>query len=140
MTARLVLGAALALALNAPAFAQHPAGHPDHAPVKPEAGKTVSLQGPQEQAAWANDPYMKKFYEGTKVRLGNGGVNKVDLAAYEADARAIFAEFAKARGVDPAAMQDHLKLIPRQIVQIVKEDPTVLDSYDNFIVAMMGPK
>jgi len=37
-------------------------------------------------------------------------------------------------------MVDHLKLIPRQVVQIVKEDPHVLDSYQNFVDATFGPQ
>jgi hypothetical protein len=37
-------------------------------------------------------------------------------------------------------MQDHLKLIPRQVVQIVKDDPKVIDSYDNFVAATFGPQ
>ena len=43
-------------------------------------------------------------------------------------------------GDGPEHMQDHLKLIPRQIVGIVKDAPKVLDSYDNFVMALMGPK
>ena len=45
-----------------------------------------------------------------------------------------------AMGVGPEHMQDHLKLIPRQVVQIAKEDPHVLDSYDNFVAATFGPQ
>jgi hypothetical protein len=40
----------------------------------------------------------------------------------------------------PEGMVDHLKLIPRQVVQIVKEDPHVLDSYPNFVAATFGPQ
>lgn len=38
------------------------------------------------------------------------------------------------------AMVDHLELIPGQVVQIVKDDPRVLDSFESFIDAMVGPK
>ena len=37
-------------------------------------------------------------------------------------------------------MVDHLKDIPGQMVGIAKDDPKVLDSYDNFVVALMGPQ
>ena len=37
-------------------------------------------------------------------------------------------------------MQDHLKLIPRQVVKIVADDPHVLDSFDTFADAMIGPR
>ena len=43
-------------------------------------------------------------------------------------------------GASPEGMVDHLKDIPQQMVGIVKDDPKVLDSYDNFIVALMGPQ
>jgi hypothetical protein len=36
-------------------------------------------------------------------------------------------------------MLDHLKDIPRQIVGIVKDDPSVLESPDKFWIAMAGP-
>jgi hypothetical protein len=64
---------------------------------------------------------------------------KVDVDAYEAKSFGIFREFAKANGVPEAAMLDHLKLIPRQVVGIVKDDPSVLKSYDAFWIAMVGP-
>src|SRR5258708_3046977 len=68
------------------------------------------------------------------------GPAKVDVAASEQKSFAIFRDFGASRGMKPDAMQDHLKLIPRQMVQIVKEDPHVLDSYDNFIAAGFGPR
>ncbi len=43
-------------------------------------------------------------------------------------------------GMSPDGMVDHLKDIPRQLVSIVKDDPKVLASYDNFTVALMGPQ
>jgi hypothetical protein len=60
--------------------------------------------------------------------------------AYEARCFAVFRGFGAAHGVKPQAMVDHLKLIPRQLVQIVREDPHVIDSYDNFVVATFGPQ
>lgn len=41
---------------------------------------------------------------------------------------------------DPDGMLEHLKDIPRQIVAIVAGDPAVLDSYENFLVALRGPR
>ena len=68
------------------------------------------------------------------------GPAKVDVAGYEQQSFALFRDFGKSMGVPPEHMQDHLKLIPRQIVQIVKEDPHVLDSYQNFVDAAFGPQ
>jgi hypothetical protein len=36
-------------------------------------------------------------------------------------------------------MVAHLKGIPREVVTIVARDPTTLDSYENFLTALMGP-
>ena len=52
----------------------------------------------------------------------------------------IFRDFGRATSVGADAMQEHLKLIPDQIIQIATEDPKVLASYDNFIAAMLGPQ
>ena len=62
------------------------------------------------------------------------------LSAYEQKSYAIFRAFASSRGMSPDAMQDHLKLIPRQVAQIAKDDPKVLDSYSNFVDAVFGPQ
>ena len=52
----------------------------------------------------------------------------------------IFRDFAPTMHMTPAGMVDHLRLIPRQVVQIVKEDPKVLDSYKTFVDATFGPQ
>lgn len=121
------LCAAAVLGLAGPALAQHPASH---APA--------NMQG-NDQAAWAADAHMHAFYELSKATLGHGPVGAADVDAYEQKAYAIFRDFGASRGMPPAAMQDHLKLIPRQVVQIAKDDPHVLDSYDRFWEAMVGP-
>jgi hypothetical protein len=124
------LAAIAALALAAPAFAQHAA------PAAPQ-GTTASLQGGEQ--AWINDPHMRAFFETTKAAFA-GGPAKVDVDAYEQKSFAIFRDFAPVMHMTPEGMVDHLKLIPRQVVQIVKEDPHVLDSYRNFVDATFGPQ
>lgn len=125
------LAAVAALALAAPAFAQHPA---------PAAAKgtAAKLQGNDEQA-WINDPHMHAFFDTTRAAFA-AGPGKVDADAYEQKSFAIFRDFAPVMHMSPDGMVDHLKLIPRQVVQIVKEDPHVLDSYDNFVAATFGPR
>jgi hypothetical protein len=132
MSSRLVpaLATLAALAFSAPALAQHPA------PAAPQ-GTTASLQGGEQ--AWINDPHMKAFFETTKAAFAAGPA-KVDVDAYEQKSFAIFRDFAPAMHMTPEGMVDHLKLIPRQVVQIVKEDPHVLDSYRNFVDATFGPQ
>lgn len=94
----------------------------------------VDIQGAGE---WKQAPQMRAFYDATVATFANG--TDIDVDAYEARSFAIFREFARASGVSEAGMVDHLKLIPRQIVGIVKEDPGVLKSYDAFWAALAGP-
>ncbi|HEV2531159.1 hypothetical protein [Phenylobacterium sp.] len=132
---RPLLAGLAATALATAALAQGPAQ--DAKPAAAAAPQTRSLQG--DQSAWMNDPHWRAYYELTRQAFANGPA-KVDEAAYQAKAFAIFRDFGVARGVPPEHMVDHLKLIPGQVVKIVREDPTVLASYDNFIAATFGPQ
>lgn len=128
---RLAAGAFLAvLAFSATARA--------HPPTAEAPSAAVNLQG-NDQQSWINDPHMHAFYETSRAAFAQGPA-KVDVAAFEQKSFAIFRDFGASRHMDPMAMQDHLKLIPRQVVQIVKDDPKVLDSYDNFVAATFGPQ
>ena len=132
--------AALALATTAgahPPAAEAPADHASLA-AAPAGSSTVNMQG-NDAKAWAADAHIHAFYDTTVAAFAQGPA-KIDVEAYEQKSFAIFRAFGEAKGVGAAAMQDHLKLIPRQMVGIVKEDPKVLDSYDNFVVALMGPE
>lgn len=95
---------------------------------------TVDIQGANE---WKRSQHMRAYYDETVKTFANG--TDVDVDAYEARSFAIFREFARANGMNEAGMLDHLKLIPRQVVGIVKEDPAVLQSYDAFWAALAGP-
>lgn len=130
-------GLALALvALARPAAAHPPGGPHDQAP---DPSATVSLQGGGDhQKMWIENPHMRAFYDLTRSAFAQGPA-KVDVDGYERKSFAIFREFGVQMGWGAAAMQDHLKLISRQVVQIVREDPKVLDSYDNFVAATFGP-
>ena len=104
----------------------------------PTAAGSMSLQGNDTAAFFAN-PNAHAFYDLTVKTFANGpkGVN---FAVYQDQSFAVFRALGASMGVPPAAMQDHLKLIPGQMVQIVSEDPSVLKTYDSFIEAMIGPK
>ena len=128
---RLALGLLAALVLGSNAVAHPPA-------AAPASSTTKNLQG-NDAASWIADPHIHAFYDTTVAAFAQGPA-KVDVAGYEQKSFAIFREFGVSRGVGAAAMQDHLKLIPRQVVGIVKEDPKVLDSYDNFVAAVFGPQ
>lgn len=130
MSPRPAILVALALAAApAAALAEHGAAAPPPT--------TQSLQG--DQARWIADPHMHAFYDLAVQAFANGPA-KVDEVAFQAKSFAIFREFAVARHIPPEHMVDHLKLIPGQVVQIAKEDPTVLKSYDNFVAAVFGPQ
>jgi len=136
--ASLLVALALATTTYAhPPAAKAPAGHAPTA-AAPPGSTTVNLQG-DDAKAWAADAHIHAFYDTTVAAFAQGPA-KVDVDAYEQKSFAIFRAFGLAKGVGAAAMQDHLKLIPRQMVGIVKEDPKVLDSYDNFVLALMGPE
>jgi hypothetical protein len=96
---------------------------------------TYSLQ---DSGNWKRSPHVRAFYDATVVTFANG--LDIDVDAYEAKCFAIFREFARAQGVDEQKMLEHVKLIPRQMVGIVKENPAVLKDYDSFWVALVGPE
>ena len=125
----LVVTAALSAAPVA-AWAQHPGAPP------PSGGTTADIQGGD---AWRRDPHMRQFYD-TVVKAFANGPAKVDAPALETASYAIFRDFAVSKGMNPDAMQDHLKLIPRQMIQIAREDPGVLKDFDAFADALFGPK
>lgn len=132
-SAWLAIGAMTAIILAAGAawhLHRAPQGHL-HGQPQPT---TVDIQGAGE---WKRAPQMRAFYDETVATFANG--TAIDVDAYEARSFAIFREFARAHGADEQAMVDHLKLIPRQVVDIVKEDPGVLRDYDSFWAALAGP-
>lgn len=132
------LAAAGALALAAPTAvsAQHEQAWPQ---AKPGDKKltSVNFRDPGEQK-FANDPHVHAFWD-LAVKAFAGGPDKVDVDGFEKQSFQLFREMAVSWGMNPDGMQDHLKLIPRQVVQIAREDPKALASYDNFLIALLGP-
>ena len=86
---------------------------------------------------WKKSPHMHAYYDETVKTFANGA--DIDVDAYQARSFAIFREFARSKGWSEEAMVDHLKLIPGQVAGIVKENPAVLQSYDAFWAALVGP-
>ncbi|MBB6096395.1 hypothetical protein HNQ60_005317 [Povalibacter uvarum] len=117
----------------------HGPGHPHAKPQQSASAATsspttVDIQGASE---WKKSPHMRAYYEETVATFANGA--DIDVDAYEVRSFAIFREFARANGMNEEGMIDHLKLIPRQVVGIVREDPGVLKNYDSFWAALAGP-
>jgi hypothetical protein len=121
------------MASLATAGCSHGARHA-HASEQSAQPTTVDIQGAGE---WKRSPHMQAYYDLTVATFANG--TDIDVDAYEAKSFAVFREFARANGRNEQAMVDHLKLIPRQVVAIVKEDAKVLNSYDSFWAALAGP-
>jgi hypothetical protein len=107
---------------------------PGQSHASESAPQTVDIQGAAE---WKRSPHMRAYYDATVATFANG--TDIDIDAYEAKSFDIFREFARANGMNEAGMIDHLKLIPRQVVGIVRENPAVLNSYDAFWAALAGP-
>jgi hypothetical protein len=132
MTAKLLLLAAaatLALAAAPPAGAQDSNGPPQ--------GKAMSLRE-ETNASPLFGPLVKAYYALCVAELGQGA-DKVDAAAFEQKSYALFRSVAVSKGVNPDALQAHLKDIPRQVIMIVKRDPKTLDSVESFTDALVGP-
>lgn len=121
----MILAAVLTLGIAPAAFAQHS-----------EGSSSANMQG--DSNAWKNSPYMHKFYD-LAVATCAKGCTSADLPDFQTKSMAIFADFGTAMHVGPKGMQDHLKGIPAQVIQISTEDPKVLSSYDKFWLAMVGP-
>jgi len=127
------MSAAALATLLAAAGCMHASPH--SAGTEPAAQPTtVDIQGAGE---WKRSPQMHAYYDETVATFKNG--TDIDVDAYEARSFAIFREFARANHMNETAMLDHLKLIPRQVVGIVKENPAVLQDYDSFWAALAGP-
>jgi hypothetical protein len=116
----------------------------DEAPAhaqQADASADVTLDLQPGANEWKKSPYLQQYYELTKASFADGA-DKVDFPTYQEKSYAIFRAFGAATGGGKAAeegMLDHLKDIPRQMVGIVKEDPSVLESYDKFWIALSGP-
>jgi hypothetical protein len=129
------------LALAA-ALASLSLGHCAHAQHATEGaqGETITLDAQGgDYPEWFQNPHMVEFYA-LSVEMLRANAGRLDAAAYERKSYAIFRAFAHSLGADPDGMIDHLKAIPREMVAIVRDDPTVLDSYESFLVALRGPR
>ena len=125
-----MLGFALSL-FAAPSLAQSDGTH------KAPQQITLNAQGGDRQQ-WSQNPHVHAFYD-LSVKTLRKHRRRVDVAKYEQASYAIFRELGRSIGASPEGMVEHLKGIPREVVTIVERDPTTLDSYENFLTALMGP-
>lgn len=97
---------------------------------------TVSIR--QNDRALCGTAMYDKLYALT-IALFAEGVEQVQLAEYEQQVFTLAVASEEFAGASAEAIIDHLKDIPRQLVEIIREDPAVLDSCSNFSVALVGP-
>lgn len=133
-----IIGVLAVVGADGVVFAQHVHGDRTGAGAAHGHGGSVTVDMQGEHPEWWSNPYNYAFYGAALVAFANGP-DEVDTDALDAAFMQIAGDFAEHMGMDPAMMRDHLKLIPGQMVDIVRDDPTVLDSYDNMILALRGP-
>ncbi len=125
------------LTLAVVASALLPSAGAQHGTAPPPETVTLNAQG-GDYPEWFQNPHMVEFYA-LSVEMLRARRGRVDVAGYERRSYAIFRAFAASLGADPDGMVDHLKAIPREMAGIVADDAHVLDSYQNFLVALRGP-
>jgi len=131
------LSLAALLALGLVACDGHMPMHGHSAKHAPPGQTSINLQG-NDTAAFMANPKIRAYYDLT-VKTFTDGPDKVNFPVYREQSYALFRDMGVSMGVGPAAMQNHLKDIPGQVLQIVREDPAVLKDFEAFKVALVGP-
>lgn len=137
MNRTLVLAFAAALAAAPAAVLAQDAPKPAPSAAQPSHPPPYDVR--DETAAWVDDPAIHAFYQATVAAFAQGA-DHLDRAAYEKRSHEIFRDLALAHGMQPEAVENHLKGIPGEMVLIVTRDPQTLASYDSFVVALFGPQ
>lgn len=122
-------------------YCLHASANPQHGNANQEAsphGKepaTISIR--QNDGALCGTPFWDDFYALT-VAVFAIGANNVEVSDYQQQVFGMIRSSAEFEG-SAEAFVEHAKDIPRQLVEIIQEDPAVLDSCSNFSVALVGP-
>jgi hypothetical protein len=130
----LMLAAVTTALSNCHARAQAPATEA----ATPGATITLDAQG-GDYPEWFQNPHLVEFYA-LSVEMLRARRGRIDAEGYEQRSFAIFRAFAASIGANSDGMVAHLRAIPREMVGIVADDPHVLDSYENFLIALRGPR
>lgn len=101
-------------------------------------GESITIKLNEPQFAICGQRFFDSVYELTKAVFVVGADNVV-LSEYEDKMFDLIRNSEEFKD-DPQAFIDHIKAIPGQTIDIVKEDPEVLNSCENFQVAMVGPQ
>ena len=97
---------------------------------------TISIR--QTDESLCDTPLWANFYVLT-VEAFAAGAELVKVSEFEQKVFAWIRSAEDIPGGNAEEFVEHAKDIPRQLVEIVREDPTVLDSCSNFSVALIGP-
>ncbi|MBL4581750.1 MAG: hypothetical protein JKY29_08030 [Gammaproteobacteria bacterium] len=100
-----------------------------------DAPATVSMR--QNDFALCGQPFYDDVYALT-VEIFAEGAENVNLEYYQEQVFALVRSSEKF-GDDAEAFVVHIKDIPGQLLEIIREDPQVLASCANFSVALVGP-
>lgn len=123
-----------AYCLSASAEPQHGGGGQNpHAAA--EAPATVSIR--QNDGALCGTAFYDDLYALT-VAVFAIGAEKVEVSDYREQVFGLIRSAEEFKGFAEEWVE-HAKDIPRQLVEIIREDSSVLDSCDNFSVALVGP-
>ena len=96
---------------------------------------TVSMR--QNDFALCGQPFYDDVYALT-VEIFAEGVENVELEHYQEQVFGLVRS-SEEFGDDPEAFVQHIKDIPGQLIEIIREDSEVLASCANFSVALVGP-
>lgn len=100
-----------------------------------DAPATVSMR--QNDFALCGQPFYDDVYALT-VEIFAEGVENVELEYYQEEVFGLVRS-SEEFGDDPEAFVLHIKDIPGQLIEIIREDNEVLASCANFSVALVGP-
>lgn len=113
--------------------------HANLAHANPGHGsEMVTIPLNETSMARCGNTFFDSFYQLTKAVFAEGA-DTVVLADYQEQVFSLIRNSEEFKD-NPEPFIEHIKAIPGQIIDIVKEDPEVLDNCENFSVAMVGPQ
>jgi hypothetical protein len=127
-----VLSASIAYAADNP-IERHASQEPS---TSGEGPATVSIR--QTDESLCDTPLWVNFYDITVAAFAHGA-GQVSIPEFEQKVFAWVRASEEFSDGGAEAFVEHIKGIPRQLVEIIREDPAVLDSCSNFSVALIGP-
>lgn len=92
----------------------------------------------QEHPVSVEDPRLHALYDLLAAARAKGA-EKVD-AGLDTKVREMARNYPTGHGLDAKAWEDHVVDMAGQMLAIGKKDPKVLQSYENFVVALRGPQ